>query len=92
MYHKTGITYTNKSISENLKIKPATTKLSWIEKNIQRETKINSYMDGRFLPVETDQTRGWLKKQIQVYDNMCALNPMYFKLKRLAIFITDKIR
>lgn len=49
-------------------------------------------MDGRFLPVGTDQTRGWLKKQIQVYDNMCALNTMYFQLKRFAIFITDKIR
>lgn len=49
-------------------------------------------MDGQFLPVGTDQTSGWLKKQIQVYDNMCALNPMYFQLKRFAIFITDKIR
>lgn len=28
-----------------------------------------------------------LKKQIQVYDNMCAFNPMYFKLKRFAIYI-----
>lgn len=49
-------------------------------------------MDERFLPVRTDQTSGWLKKQIQVYDNMCALNTMYFQLKRFAIFITDKIR
>lgn len=83
MYHKTGITYTNKSISEN--------PLSWIEKKYlernKRETKINSYMDGRFLPVGTDQTSGWLIKQIQVYDNMCAFNPMYFKLKRFAIYI-----
>lgn len=39
-------------------------------------------MNGRFLPVGTDQTSGWLKKQIQVYDNMHALNPMYFQLKR----------
>lgn len=49
-------------------------------------------MDGQFLPVGTGQTSGWLKKKIQVYDNMCALNPMYFQWKKFAIFITDKIR
>lgn len=86
MYHKTGITHINKSISENLKIKPATTKLSRIEK-IFRETKNNSYMNGRFLPVGTDQTSGWLKKQIQVYDNMHALNPMYFQLKKVPPYL-----
>lgn len=49
-------------------------------------------MDGRFLPVGTDQTSGWLKKQIQVYYNMCAFNQMYFQLKGFALFITDTIR
>lgn len=44
-------------------------------------------MNGRFLPVGTDQTSGWLKKQIQVYDNMHALNPMYFQLKKVSPYL-----
>lgn len=44
-------------------------------------------MNGRFLPVGTDQTSGWLKKQIQVYDNMHAVNPMYFQLKKVPPYL-----
>lgn len=46
MYYKIGIIYINKSIFENFKIKLVIIKLSWIENNIQREIKINFYMDG----------------------------------------------
>lgn len=46
-------------------------------------------MNITFLPVGTDQTIVWRKKEIQVYYYMYALDPMYFWLKMFAICIMD---
>lgn len=73
MYHKTGIAYTNKSISENLKIKPATTKLSWIEKIFREKQKLIPIWMDDFYQSELTRLEDGLKNRYK-YMTTCVLS------------------
>lgn len=73
MYHKTGITHINKSISENLKIKPATTKLSRIEKIFREKQKIIPIWMDDFYQSELTRLVDGLKNRYK-YMTTCMLS------------------